>query len=637
MTINFSGEIFTSEKLKSGILELARDYGYDAVFGAACELYTVTARHGDERRIEVNGDGKSCEIVFDKKIHFFRALGLMLLELKNGSTAISIAEDVQFDTNGPMFDVSQGSAVINLPTLKRFMRNMALLGMNMLMLYCEDSYDVEGEPYFGYMRSRYSEDDMRKLDDYADMFGIEMIPCIQTLAHLYEALKWAPYKPISDYSDCLLVGEEKTYGFIRNMLISASRPFRTKRIHIGMDEAWRLGQGEYLIRNGLVPRDEIMRRHLNRVMEIVRELGLEPMMWGDMFFNSPGTNSYYNSEPVRQEAIDAMPEGMRLVYWDYYHNNSEDFYLDYIDKHRLFCEPLFAGGIWTWCGYGANWGRTFNSTNHVLSACKRRKLREVFVTVWGDADTECDINATLPGLVLYAEHGYSAEIPSEDTLRARFEFVCGGNYDDFMALQLMDHMGEGAMESLGGSNPSKCLMWQDIMCGLFDKNIDGAGFGEHYANLAAYFADAKERGTKLDFVMELYYRVCDALALKAEIGLKLTKAYKSGDTKRLEEIMKKELRELRRRMTALRDCHHLVWRRNNKALGWEVFDARYGVVLTRIDTACTVIQMYLDGEIDRIDEFEEERLGYNGSDTVNFYCNYYNKIAFSSRIAWELS
>ena len=254
MTINFSGDIFTLESLKPAISELASDYGYDPVFDAVCELYTITARHGDERRVEVMASGDKAEIVFDKKIHFFRALGLLLLELDRGNREVNIAEDVQFDTNGPMFDVSQGSAVINLPTLKRFMRNMALLGLNMLMLYCEDSYDVEGEPYFGYMRSRYSEADMRALDDYADMFGIEMIPCIQTLAHLHEVLKWAPYSGISDYADCLLVGAEKTYDFIRNMLVSASRPFRTKRIHIGMDEAWRLGQGEYLIRNGLVPR-----------------------------------------------------------------------------------------------------------------------------------------------------------------------------------------------------------------------------------------------------------------------------------------------------------------------------------------------------------------------------------------------
>ena len=35
------------------------------------------------------------------------------------------------------------------------------------MLYTEDTYEVDNEPYFGYMRGRYSADELRELDDYA--------------------------------------------------------------------------------------------------------------------------------------------------------------------------------------------------------------------------------------------------------------------------------------------------------------------------------------------------------------------------------------------------------------------------------------------------------------------------------------
>ena len=53
---------------------------------------------------------------------------------------------------------------------------------------------------------------------------------------------------------------------------AASTPFRTKRIHIGMDEAWNLGRGKYIDEFGLEPPLSIMKKHLSRVMEIVREL-----------------------------------------------------------------------------------------------------------------------------------------------------------------------------------------------------------------------------------------------------------------------------------------------------------------------------------------------------------------------------
>ena len=55
-----------------------------------------------------------------------------------------------------------------------------------------------------------------------------------------------------------------------------------------MDEAWHLGTGRYLKEHGLVPGELIMKEHLARVMEIVRKLGLEPMMWSDMFLRPDG-------------------------------------------------------------------------------------------------------------------------------------------------------------------------------------------------------------------------------------------------------------------------------------------------------------------------------------------------------------
>ena len=116
-----------------------------------------------------------------------------------------------YDAFGVMLDMSR-NAVMSVEALKKYFAILKKMGYNCVMLYTEDTYEVEGEPYFGYMRSRYSEKDMRELDDYADMFGIEMIPCIQTLAHLQEVVKWTGvYRDITDYDACLLVGEEKTY------------------------------------------------------------------------------------------------------------------------------------------------------------------------------------------------------------------------------------------------------------------------------------------------------------------------------------------------------------------------------------------------------------------------------------------
>ena len=46
--------------------------------------------------------------------------------------------------------------------------------------YTEDTYEVEGQPYFGAYRGKYTKDEIKELDAYASMFGVELVPCIQT-------------------------------------------------------------------------------------------------------------------------------------------------------------------------------------------------------------------------------------------------------------------------------------------------------------------------------------------------------------------------------------------------------------------------------------------------------------------------
>jgi N-acetyl-beta-hexosaminidase len=65
-----------------------------------------------------------------------------------------------------------------------------------------------------------------------------VIPCIQTLGHLGQILQWPNYASLRDNSEVLLAGSESTYEFIEKMISAATGPFRSKRIHLGMDEVW---------------------------------------------------------------------------------------------------------------------------------------------------------------------------------------------------------------------------------------------------------------------------------------------------------------------------------------------------------------------------------------------------------------
>jgi N-acetyl-beta-hexosaminidase len=594
----------------------------------------VSIEKSSSGKLEVEKDSNGAVIRYDKKIHFFRGLGLLLQNIRENKMNFSIKEEPQFSMNGAMFDVSQGNAVINVENVKRLLARMAAMGLNMLMLYAEDSFEIKGEPYFGYMRSKYTFDEMKELDDYADIFGIEMIPCVQTLAHLIDALKWRCYREIREDDDTLLVGCEKTYEFIEKIICSASAPFRTKRIHIGMDEAWKLGQGDYLLINGYRNKFDIMTDHLSRVIEITDKYGLKPMIWSDMYFRAGSKNGdYYDIDcNIPPEIMNKTPKDVQLVYWDYYHDN-EAFYTDWIKRHKKFgSDPIFAGGLWSWTGFSLNYSVTFKNTNTALNACKDEGIREVFATIWGDDTTESNIYSNLLGLQLFAEHGYSKDL-DENKLAQRFSFCTGGVYESFMDLSKIDEIPGCMSGNPHNCNSSKFLMWQDVLLGLFDKNINELELSEHYRQLEKQMENHAAANGEFGFVFEYMKKVCAVLSIKAELGVRTTLAYRSGDTEMLGAIAAKELPELVKRVKELREYHRSLWMKINKPMGWEVLDCRYGFLLMRLDTAIYRIEEYLDGKTDAISELEQERLYFQGEKELA-ECNVYNRMPTSSRISY---
>ena len=71
---------------------------------------------------------------------------------------------MSFETLGIMLDMSR-NAVMSLEGLRDYLKILAKMGYNQLLLYTEDTYEVEDAPFFGYMRGRYTVEEMRALDE----------------------------------------------------------------------------------------------------------------------------------------------------------------------------------------------------------------------------------------------------------------------------------------------------------------------------------------------------------------------------------------------------------------------------------------------------------------------------------------
>lgn len=532
----------------------------------------------------------------------FRALGLIRARTGKAAARLDITEARKIQKTSVMVDVSR-NAVLNAAAMEEWLVFMALAGLNGFMFYTEDTFKVPGEPLFGYMRGAYSEPELKGFDKIADSLGIEMIPCIQTLAHLQRILGYGAYSKIKDTESVMLCGEEETYRFIEKMIKAAVAPYKSKRIHIGMDEAWDIGRGVHLSRNGYEPPFEIISKHFEKVMEICRKLDVKPMMWSDMFFRvlSKKHDYYDTSIQVTPAIKKAIPVDVDQVYWDYYHFKADD-YDAMIDKHvEMGRVPIVAPGAQTWNRFWA----AYEYAEKTMAACYessiRKGVKEIIVTLWGDDGTECDFTSSWPLLQYAADMSFSGD-PSLAATRENIKGSLGVDYDDWRAGERIDRL--PFMKNY--APVSKTLLWEDPLYGLFQPQLEGRKLNGHFANVAA---DLKPRLRKpRNERLRLPYLLATVLSRKADLPSQLRAAYLKGDKAALKKYLKTEIPQIIKDIKTLNDYHREVWHRNNKPFGWEILERRYGGLLGVFENLKRRLGAYLAGEVDRLEELDEKRV-----------------------------
>lgn len=580
----------------------------------------VEIAKGDELSVCRKGDGY--RLTYRRKHEFFRGLSLLSTALTEGS---EYRETGRCDMLCYMADASR-NAVPSVEGSKKLIRLLAAMGYDSFMLYTEDTYEVEEYPYFGRMRGRYSIAELREIDDYADMFGIEVIPCIQTLAHLATALRWPGMSKMWDCDDILMVGEERTYDFIRACLKACRGAFRSNRINIGMDEAHMLGRGRYLTHNGYRPAPEIMLEHLGRVAELCDDAGYSPMMWSDMFFRMAFGGAYRVREgEIAPEIMAKVPQNVTLVYWDYYSLDRAIF--DHmVECHQKFDNPLiFAGGAWKWSGFAPHNAFSLASTRLQLDSCAEHGLSGVIVTGWGDNGGEASQFSTLPTLLYFAERLYRGVEADERWLDIRARTIFGMLFSELMLLDLPNALpGTSPSEMSHPVCPSKYLLYNDPLEGLMDCHV-GAEAPEYYRNAASRlsaFADHERWG----YIFRSLGSLCAVLADKCDLTLRIRAAYLEGDRGAVRRLAHSEIPAIISELDVFIEDFRRQWYAENKTFGFSAHEERLGGLRLRLVSAAARLDSWLDGEVQTIAELEEPVLSMDGRtcDDRSPYINFNN-------------
>ena len=245
------------------------------------------------------------------------------------------------------------------------------------------------------MRGPYTPAELRRVVRYAKRFGIEMFPCIQTLAHLEQVLQYRKaYGALRDTASVLSVKAKGTRDFVASLIESAAAPYDGRSIHVGMDEPWDLGRGSvFEIGRAIDPR-ELYLGHLKTVSTLCAERKLEPIVWGDFVL---GQHAFNGDIPMTEAQWRKLPKNITLDYWDYFSEDEAHYRSDVQRFREHGFTPMVSPALWNWDRFWGLYDKAKRTFEPMLRAAKAEGLRRVLMTMWGDDGQEAPYRSNFPG------------------------------------------------------------------------------------------------------------------------------------------------------------------------------------------------------------------------------------------------
>lgn len=594
---------WTTEGTPAELHPLLRALGeeYPISEDAARHGLAVTFHHDPSRQgFSIERRAGTAVIRYGRLSHAGRALGTLLAGLVGeGAT---VADGPAFSTLGVLLDCGH-NATVTSEHLRKWLRRLALLGFDTAMVYTEAGYSLPDESCFGYLRGAYTREELRDLDAYAAGLGIELVGAIQALGHLEQMLKWAPYAGVRDTEHTLLVGEPRTYELVEKMVVHWASVFRSRRLHLGMDETYDLGRGRSLDLHGYRRGLDLYVEHLGRVAEICRAHGVRPMIWSDVLFRLAGTSgAHYDRESRIPDAVRrALPADVDLAYWDYY-SDSPEHYEERIQKHReLGYEPVMASAVWSWPTPWHDWARTERNAGACIQACRSAGLKEMIFALWSDDGGFWDVDSNLAGLAYAAEKCFGDGSVDEEALARRFRAICGA---DLAVHRVAARINEPLQAC--------SLLWDDPMLAIYLRHAAREGTEALREAAAHYEAVARDlephREDRAAGDLGHAWRVARLFAAKTRLAARLLDAWAAGDRDAL-AAAREDAPGVAALVEELARSYRGLWLARHQPFGLEVIQIRLAGQAERYRELARRIGEYLEGEVPTIPEFDEWRKG----------------------------
>ncbi|NWI68841.1 HEXDC Hexosaminidase, partial [Todus mexicanus] len=168
---------------------------------------------------------------------------------------------------------------------------LSQLGANGILIEYEDMFPFKGELEILRSPYAYSEEDIERIQQLAELHKLEVVPLVQTFGHVEFILKHEKYQHLREverFPNSFNPHIPDTLALLKSILAQVIEKHRRSTwIHIGADEVFHLGEGmdskNWMSRN----KGDTGTMFLNHIKEVLGFLttqywGLRALMWDDM-------------------------------------------------------------------------------------------------------------------------------------------------------------------------------------------------------------------------------------------------------------------------------------------------------------------------------------------------------------------
>ena len=231
-------------------------------------------------------------------------------------------------------------------------------------------------------------------------------------------------------------------------------------------------------------------------------------------------------------------------------------------------------------------------------------------TVWGffsyrivpvDASMRRTLGAEASCFSVLPTFFKDASVAYESQMNDRsFEKLTGYKFSEFMKIDLVNpYLEDGRIHN----NCSKYLLYNDPLIGTFDSVVK-EDTAERFAQAEIYMEQAASHGC-LAYMFNNMQLLCRVLKHKADLGIRIRKAYTEGEKKELLAIAREDIPVIRRELDAFYAAFGKQWKRENKSFGFEIQTIRIGGLDRRLADTARILKQYANGELACIEELEE--------------------------------